>query len=80
MMKECPFEYGNPVMHCNDKCMMYENGCLIKQALKCYITEHSQLKAPDPYLKTEAELYEMLMSIKPNIVPIDRSSIDDIPF
>ena len=80
MMKECPFGYSNSVIHCDDKCMMYDDGCLIKQALKCYINEHTPMKTYDPYKKTEKELYDMLMSVKPSISVLDRSSIDDIPF
>ena len=80
MMRECPFGYSNTVIHCDDKCMMYDDGCLIKQALKCYINEHTPIKTYDPYKKTEQELYDMLMSVKPSISFIDRSSIDEIPF
>lgn len=69
-MKECPFGYSNSVIYCSSKCMMYEDGCLIKEALKCYIDKHTL----DPYRKTETELYEMLMNVRPSI------SCDDIPF
>lgn len=82
-MKECPFGYSNSVIHCDGRCMMYENGCLIKEALKCYINEHTPVKTYDPYRKTEAELYEMLMNVKPSIPAFmreDCQSINDIPF
>ena len=80
MRRECPFGYSNSVIHCDDKCMMYEDGCLIKKALKCYINEHTPIKTYDPYKKTEKELYDMLMSIKPSASFVDEHSIDDIPF
>ena len=73
-MKECPFGYSNSVIHCDGRYIIYKNGCLIKEALKCYINEHTPVKVYDPYRKTEAELYEMLMNIQPSI------SCDDIPF
>lgn len=81
MKKVCPLMVASHLVECGERCVLYEDdGCLIKQALKCYINEHTPMKTYDPYKKTEKELYDMLMSVKPNVSFIDKSLIDDIPF
>lgn len=43
MVKTCPFGYSNTVVHCNtDKCVMYEDGCLFKKAIKVYIEKNKE--------------------------------------
>lgn len=45
MVKTCPFGYSNTVVHCNmDKCVMYEDGCLFKKAIKVYIENNAKNK------------------------------------
>ena len=40
MNKTCPFGYSNTIVDCHEKCVLYEDGCLFKKALKCYIKTH----------------------------------------
>ena len=54
MNKTCPLSSlnnSNSVKECGDKCVLYEDGCLIKKALKCYIKAQETLtQQPITYL------------------------------
>ena len=76
MIKTCPFGYSNAVVHCDDKCVMYEEGCLLKKAVKTYIDEHSLLKMPQP---TDQEL-QNLINIANKYIHGFESSHNDMPF
>ena len=77
MIKTCPFGYSNTVVHCSDKCVMYEDGCLLKQAVKVYISEHSILKMRKP---TDEELQNLINIANKYVNSFYSSHEEGIPF
>lgn len=63
MIKTCPFKstsnYAN--IDCSDKCVMYDNGCLIQQAIKLYIKNNTLFEMKQP---TEEELDRLTELLK----------------
>ena len=73
MNKTCPLSSlnnSNSVKECGDRCVLYEDGCLIKKALKCYIKAHEPLKMPsveDYRYIQEALAKQPLMYLHPDL-------------
>lgn len=80
MNKTCPFGYSNTIVDCHEKCVMYEDGCLFKKALKCYIKEHESLNIPsvDDYRYLQGALTKRpLMYLHPDLQ--DREDQSHLP-
>ena len=60
MNKSCPLSSlnnSNSVKECSDRCVLYENGCLLKEALKCYIKMHEPLLSEPVMFYKEDQSY-----------------------
>lgn len=63
MTKFCPIvgrSDSRPLLDCGDRCVMYDNGCLIKKALELYIKNHTPLIMKQPTEEEINKLTEML--------------------
>lgn len=58
MNKYCPLKCNDhySALQCNDRCVLYDNGCLIKEVLKIYINDHKPIRASSfkPYDKDDS--------------------------
>ena len=69
MSKKCPIGFANGYHCCDSDCVLYQDGCLIAQALNVYINTNIPITIYDPKDDFE-EIKELLESTPDTIQPM----------
>lgn len=68
MTKYCPISFADSPRCCDNKCVLYQNGCLIEQALTVYIEEHKPITVVPPEHYSFEDIMNMVESYSPKTI------------